>query len=103
VFIYVCTYLETKPFISIHPSSKEVTLTSECDTQHLKLTCQAIGATSYSWERWDDSIPPGAIGVNSNTLTLVNPTPEDVGHYQCVVSDGNEKNFSNYAKVTVHG
>ena len=69
----------------------------------MKLTCQAIGATSYFWERWDDSIPPGAIGVDSSTLTLVNLTPEDAGYYQCVVSDGSEKNFSNYAKVTVYG
>ena len=41
--------------------------------------------------------------MDSNTLTLVNLTPEYAGQYQCVVSDGGDKSFSDYAKITVSG
>ena len=89
--------LGTKPAITIHPHSHAVTLAS--DTECLQLTCQAVRGSSYNWERQDGSIPSGAIGVYSNTLIIVNLTPEDVGNYRCVVSDGSDRSFSNYATV----
>ena len=61
-----------------------------------------MGATYY-WERQNGGIPSGSQGVDSKTLTLVNLTPQDSGNYRCVVSDGINKSFSNYAKITVNG
>ena len=92
---------ETKPRITTHPSSRAVSMSSAFD--QLSLTCEAIGATYYYWERQDVSIPSGATGVNTNTLTIVNLTPEDAGNYRCVVSNDSEVDYSNYAKITVIG
>ena len=72
-------------------------------TEYLSLTCQAAGVTSYYWERQNGGIPSGATGVDSKTLTLVNLTPEDAGNYRCVVSDGINKSFSDYATIIVNG
>ena len=93
--------LGTKPAITVHPYSQAVTL--ESDTECLQLTCQAVGWSSYFWERQGGSIPSGAVGVDSNTLTIGNLTPEDVGHYRCVISDGSDSSYSNYANITVYG
>ena len=93
--------IETKPKITTHPSSQVVTVSS--DTDHLSLTCEAIGATSYYWERQDGSIPSGATGVGTDTLTIVNLTPEVAGNYRCVVSHGSDETSSNYAEITMIG
>ena len=93
--------IETKPKITTHPSSQVVTISS--DTDHLSLTCEAIGATSYYWERQGGSIPSGATGVNTDTLTIVNITLEDAGNFRCVVSNDSDVSFTNYAEITVIG
>ena len=67
------------------------------------LTCEADGATSYNWERQSGSIPSGAIGMNTNTLTIVNLAPEDTGNYQCVASNASGSSNSEYAAVIVKG
>ena len=78
-------------------------VTISSDTDHLSLTCEAIGATSYYWERQDGSIPSGATGVNTDTLTIVNLRPEDAGNYRLVVSNDSEVDYSNYAEITIFG
>ena len=70
---------------------------------NLSLTCKAVEATSYYWERQDSSIPSGATGVDSETLTIVNLTAKDAGKYRCAVSHGSDVDFSNYAEITVKG
>ena len=67
------------------------------------LTCEADGATSYNWERKSSSIPSGATGVNTNTLTIINLTPEDAGNYRCVATNASGSSQSNYATLTVNG
>ena len=93
--------IETRPKIITHPSSQVVAISS--DNDHLSLTCEAIGATSYYWEREDESIPPGATGVRTKTLTIVNLTPEDAGTYQCIVSNNSDMEHSKYAVIAVIG
>ena len=93
--------IETKPRIITHPNSQVVTISR--DTDHLSLTCEAIGATSYYWERQDGSIPSGATGINTNTLTIVNLTPEDAGNYRCVVSNNHGVEHSTFATINVTG
>jgi len=78
-------------------------VTISSDTDHLLLTCEAIGATSYYWERQDGSIPSGATGVNTDTLTIFNLTPEDAGNYRCVVNNDSEVDYSNNAEITIFG
>jgi len=93
--------IETKPKITTHPSSRVVAISGI--TTNLSLTCEAIGATSYYWERMDGSIPSGATGVNTDILTIVNLTPQDSGNYRCVVSNDGNVSISHYAKITVTG
>ncbi|XP_065904619.1 basement membrane-specific heparan sulfate proteoglycan core protein-like isoform X2 [Dysidea avara] len=84
------------PTITIHPLSYVIT-----NNHNLSLTCKADGATSYNWERQSDSIPSGAIGVNTNTLTIINLQPEDAGNYRCVVTNDCVATYSNYAAISV--
>ena len=67
------------------------------------LTCEADGATSYNWERQSGSISSGAIGVNTNTLTIINLQPEDAGNYRCVATNASGSGYSEYATVIVKG
>ena len=69
----------------------------------LLLTCQAIGVSSYCWERQLSDIPAGSTGVNTDTLTLVNPEPNDTGNYRCLVGNHSDERFSDYARITVNG
>ena len=94
--------LGTKPTIIAHPHSETVPLAS--NNECLSLACEAEGATSYCWEKEDgSSIPSDAIGVNSNTLTLVNLTPFHAGNYRCVVGCECDSNISNYATIAING
>ena len=70
-------------------------------TNNLSLTCETDGVTSYNWERQNGSIPSGATGVNTNTLTITNLQPEDAGNYRCVASNYCGSNSSKYAMIKV--
>ena len=65
------------------------------------LTCKADGASSYLWKRQNGVIPSDSIGVNTNTLILVNLQPEDAGNYQCVAGNTGGKDSSGYAVITI--
>jgi len=51
---------------------------------NVSLTCEADGASFYKWERQNYDIASDSVGVNTNTLTLINLQPEDAGSYQYV-------------------
>ena len=70
---------------------------------NISLTCEADGASSYRWERQYDSIPSNAIGVNTNTLTLVNLRLEDAGQYRCVATNNSGTTESDYAVLILRG
>jgi len=70
---------------------------------NVSLTCVADGASSFKWERQNGDIPSDAIGVNSNTLTLINVQPEDAGNYQCVATNASGNSSSYYATLTING
>ena len=83
----------------MHPTDKNIQLYSNF-TNHT-LTCDAIGASSYIWERQNGDIPSDSTGVNTNTLTLVNLQPEDAGEYRCVATSAGKSISSNYATITI--
>ena len=88
--------------IAAHPPCDRM-ITLSTNYHNLSLTCEADGATSYNWERQSGSIPSGAIGVNTNTLTIINLQPEDAGNYRCVAANCNRSSTSQYTTVTVNG
>ena len=69
----------------------------------MSLFCGALEETAYCWEKQNSSIPPGATGVHSNTLTIVNLLCDYSGDYRCVVSNDNGKSYSDWATVTING
>jgi len=70
---------------------------------NISLFCQADGALSYSWERENGNISFGAIGVNTDILTLTDIQPEDSGNYRCVAVNTCGSTFSDYANITISG
>ena len=90
-----------KPSININ-SSSNIIIKSHTESMNLTLTCVTNEASSYYWEKENDSIPYDAIGVNSLNLTLVDVQTEDSGNYRCVVIDKcNVTSYSDYTAVTI--
>ena len=93
--------LGVKPIIISHPNNQVLSIDSY--NESLSLNCTAVGAVSYGWEKQDGSILSGATGLDTNSLTIVNIKPQVSGLYRCIVSNDNEKCFSDWATVTIKG
>ena len=69
--------------------------------------CEAMsyGDTTYLWERVDGGeLDTGrATGVNSNTLNIRNPVPDDTGLYVCITSNKDGQTVSKEAVLNVIG
>ena len=91
------------PTIILHPLSVLVHLHKS--SVNLTLTCMANETSSYHWERQNGEIPKTSIGINTDTLTLIDVQPENAGRYRCVAYVCNiyNQNFSDYATITVNG
>jgi len=77
-------------------------ITLQDDPINVTLTCEADRADTYMWERENGDIPPIAIGVNTNMLTLVNLQLMNVGNYRCVATNEGGSNMSSYATLTIN-
>ena len=97
----MCFIFTALPQMYVHPMNK--TIKVDNDSTSVTFVCMAYYASSYYWQRENDNIPPGAVGNNSNNLTLHNVLPPDSGCYQCVAVNEHGKTHSNYAKITVEG
>lgn len=88
------------PLITLQPSNKIVVLNGSAT---VTLTCMANDTSFYYWEKENEDIPFNAVGVRTNTLTLINVQPENDGNYRCVAftCGAVSRRFSNYARVTV--
>ena len=89
------------PSITENPIDKFVGL--ESNFTNISLTCKADGASSYRWEKRNDFIPSSAIGVNTNTLTLINLQLRDAGRYRCIATNDSGSTESDFATLTVKG
>ena len=87
------------PSITENPIDKFVGL--ESNFTNASLTCKADGALSYRWEKQNDFIPSSAIGVNTNTLTLINLQLRDAGRYRCIATNDSGSTESDFATLTV--
>ena len=80
-----------------------ITISLVNDTTNVSITCEANGASSYTWERQNDVILSDSTGVNTNTLTLINLQPEDAGNYRCVATNASGSSESDYATIDING
>ena len=69
----------------------------------VSLSCEAIGASAYSWQRQHGAIPFNSVGVNTSMLTLINLRLEDAGNYRCVVVSNSGSAESDYATLRFKG
>ena len=93
--IYLCK--GNPPVVLINPRNAFVSLAANAS-----LTCEVEEASFYYWEREKDVLLSNAIGVNTNTLTLINIQSEDIGNYRCVATNGSGSSKSNYVAVTIN-
>ena len=94
--------LLVQPIFTTSPISQRIILTT--NNHNLSLNCEADGATSYNWEKQSGNIPSGAIGANTNRLTIINLQPEGAGSYRCVAKcTFNGDSYSSYALLTITG
>jgi len=82
---------------------KDISVDLKSNFVNVMLTCEADGATSYNWERQNGNIPSGVVGVDTNTLTIINLQPEDAGNYRCMATNASGSTYSEYATVIVKG
>jgi len=101
VLVLYTVPLTLPPVIAIHPSSQYIMSCS--NNVNISLSCQADRDLSYVWERQNGNISFGAIGVNTNTLTLTDAQPDDSGNYRCVAANTCGITYSDYANITISG
>jgi len=95
-------YNSVLPMITKSPSSQAVSLVT--NHQQFSLTCGALGASSYSWQRQDGDISSSTTGVHSDTLNFNNLHLDDAGNYPCVaICKFTGYSFSNYSTITLTG
>ena len=98
-----CLYFTVVNLPVIINDPKSTSLNLKSNFTNVSFTCEADGASSYYWERQHGSIPPGASGVNTSNLTIVNLKLKDSGYYRCVAVNGSGSTKSQYAKLTLEG
>ena len=100
--VFICIYSTvTLPVIIKNPKSQSVDLKN--NFTYVLFTCEADGVSSYYWERQNGNIPPGATGINTSNLTIVNLQLKDAGYYRCVAVSSSGSTESEYAKLTLAG
>jgi len=89
------------PVIVKNPVGRSVTLNH--NDASVGVTCSADGAKSYKWEKQNSVVSSRAMGVNTNTLTIINLQPEDAGNYRCVATNASGSSYSEYAIINIDG
>ena len=97
----LCILLGHLPLFTVHPRNNTIILTNS-NTNH-SLSCNAIGASSYYWQKKNDNIPSNVIGMNTNTITFVNLQPSNAGFYRCVATNDSGSSESYFATVAIDG
>jgi len=86
------TVLAPAPVITSQPTNVTASL-----GESATFSVAAIGATAYQWYRNDEIIP----GATTPTYTIASVTSADVAAYDCMVSNGPARVFSNVATLTL--
>ena len=69
----------------------------------VSLTCEAVEALSYIWERKNGRIPHNTTGINTSTLTFTNIQFDDAGYYRCKAINDAGESYSTYAHMNITG
>ena len=103
IYKYLYHVLVPVAVITQHPESHLIDLYTHNFSTTLK--CRARGyKLMYSWTRNNIPILPSShFVVKGSDLVIINVTPSDSDHYQCIVSSLNLTVHSKYATVTVKG
>jgi len=89
------------PRFFVHPPNK--THKIRVKPKLVSLTCEAVEAWSYIWERKIGRIPHNTTGVNTTTLKFTNIQLQDAGYYRCKAINDAGESYSTYAYINVTG
>ena len=87
------------PLFTVHPQNYTISLTNS--STNYSMSCNAIGALSYQWEKKNDNIPSNVIGRNTKTITFVNVKLDNAGFYRCVAKNDSGSSKSYYAELSI--
>ena len=85
----------------VHPRNK--TFAIKFEPRMVSLTCKAVEAFSYIWERKIGRIPHNTAGVNTSTLTFTNIQFQDAGYYRCKAVNDAGESYSTFAQIKITG
>ena len=72
--------------------------------ENLERQCDGVSYTSsYSWEQLHSVISSSAIGINNESLNLINLKTQDRGYYRCKATNGSGSSVSQYGLLTISG
>jgi len=87
------------PTFFVHPRNLNATI--RFNRRVVSLTCKAVEAFFYVWERQNGNISYSATGVNTTTLIFTDLHVKDAGYYRCKAINDAGVSFSKYAKIDI--
>jgi len=89
-----------QPWVAVPTDKVQLTI----NNYNYSMKCMSLSNhLDYFWEKRKGIFSSRTYGVNYQTLTITNLTPEDSGEYRCTVSNSTGSITSDYIKIIIEG